>query len=126
MPATPTDIAAQAMASGRCENVMRLPGIYPAGSPPEVQRFVYHCWMAQGQMDLDSCLAMRQVGDASSVLSIVTVLKRNQPMRRDDGNYALIDTAGVCMAAFERITRREARDAAREWGGSWVTWAESD
>ena len=117
------EIIAPAMASGRCENVMRLPGIYPNGSPPKDQRFVYHCWMAHGQMDLDSCIGMIQVGDATSVPWIITVLKRNEPTRMENGEYTMIDTAGACVEAFERITRRKARDAAREWGGSWASWA---
>ncbi len=79
--------------------------------------------MAAPQMDLDSCIGMMEVGDASSVPLIVATLKRNPPERMDDGRYAIIDTAGACIGAFERITRRKARDAARDWGGSWTTWA---
>lgn len=116
------EIVSAAMSRHDCTAVMRIPGIYPRAAEAGGQRFVYHCWMAAGQQDLDSCIGMIEVGDATSLPLIVAVLQRNPPARLKDG-FAVIDTAGACMSAFERITRRKARDAAPGWGGTWPEWA---
>ncbi len=117
------EIVPPAMAANNCDAVMRLPGYYPRGLPDDAGRFVYHCWMAAGQMDLDSCIGMTEVGDQSSVPLIVAVLKRTPPERSPSGQWSVIDTAGACIAAFERITHRKARDAAPAWGPAWSEWA---
>lgn len=117
------EIVLSAMAAHDCGAVMRLPGYYPRGLPDGAQRFVYHCWMAADQMDLDSCIGMTEVGDQSSLPLIVAVLQRTPPERSPSGRWDVIDTAGACLGAFERITHRKARDAAPAWGPAWSDWA---
>ena len=119
-------IVPSAKETGKCESVATLPGIYPLGADAE-KRFVYQCWMDAGIRDLDSCIGMIEVGDTSSIPSIVKVLRRNAPIRMGKARrLAIIDTAGACMEAFARInglSQRRVRAAARNWGGTWVDWA---
>ncbi len=120
------EIVPSAMNRRDCDAVLALPGIYPTGSVAE-KRFVYHCWVTHELRDLDSCIALIDVGDQSSLRPIVKVLRRNQPLRHSNGGLTLIDTATACLSAYQRITKisgAELRRRAAAWGGEWSRWSQ--
>ena len=122
------EIVPTAMSRGDCRAVLTLPGMYPLGSDDD-KRFVYHCWMREPQMDLDTCIGMTEVGDATSRELIISALQRNPPVRMpqpSDRKFALIDTAGACLSALQRIdglNEEQLKTAASRWGEVWAEWS---
>lgn len=121
-----SEIVPRAMSSNDCRAVITLPGMYPRGTDEE-KRFVYHCWMRLTGRDLDSCIGMIEVGDRTSLPLILRVLGRNEPVRHPSGGMSLIDTAGACLEALQRIESLDEpalRKRAATWSRAWRRWAE--
>jgi hypothetical protein len=98
------------------------------GSDAE-KRATYHCWIDNSARDLDSCIGLKESGDKSSVPFIERVLLRNQPSVDDRGNVLLVDTAGACLAALQRIEQIETAELHRRaatWSPMWKRWTEAD
>lgn len=119
------EIIPRAMETNRCEPALDLPGVYPQRSAAE-NRFVHHCWMRHAVRDLDSCIAMMELGDETSLGLVVTVLKRNEPTPDPSGKLHLIDTAHACLSAYQRIEKLTAAVThlrAAGWSGRWRRWS---
>jgi len=120
-------IVATARAHDDCGSVERLPGIYPMGDVGE-KRFVYRCWMNDAIREMDACIGMIEIADEESVSAIVSVLRRNEPVRSPtDGRVHLIDTASACLSALATATSstpEAIREKSKGWSAMWRMWAE--
>ena len=104
-------------------------GVQNARGNDAEKRATYHCWIEHTERDLDSCLGLKDVGDKSSVPLIERVLLRNEPTVDDRGNIHLIDTAGACLAALERIEQIDTAALHRRaatWSPAWQRWTVAD
>jgi hypothetical protein len=98
------------------------------GSDDE-KRAIYHCWVEHTERDLDSCIGLEKSGDKSSVPFIQRVLLRNEPRVDPKGNMGLIDTAGACLAALQRIEQIDTAELHRRaatWSPMWQRWTVAD
>ena len=120
------EIIPAAMQRRDCEATLELPGYYPFGQEDAWQRFVYHCWVKLTERHLDSCIGLIQVGDESSIPYLIKALKETPPVQSDDGTWNLVDTAGACLDAWQRIENLSAeqlRARASELSPRWKAWA---
>jgi hypothetical protein len=120
------ELVSYARAKGDCDSVSVLPGTYPRGSD-EDRRYVIHCWLEHGggADDLDACIEIGEIGNATSLLPIEAALKRNPPSC-DDGGCQMFDTNVACRSAYQsfaRVSDDEFLERAKSWGPEWQRFA---